>query len=106
MAFAVVLEIVPFREVASTIESWIYLREFSERSGALLPDEGVHRKGAMMFIYCCEICGEKFESTTTLEQAVQQYQQRFPGVPFNDKTQVACTDCFCLLMGAGAALHE
>jgi hypothetical protein len=24
-----------------------------------------------MFIYCCEICGEKFESTTTLEQAVQ-----------------------------------
>jgi DNA-directed RNA polymerase subunit RPC12/RpoP len=60
----------------------------------------------MMFTYRCEICDEKFESTITLDQAVQQYQQRFPGALLNDQTQIACDDCFFLLMGAGAALRE
>jgi hypothetical protein len=79
--------------VASAIESGIYLR-FTERPAGLLTGGGVHKKGAMMFIYCYEICDEKFESTITFDEAVQHYQQRFPGVPFNDETEAACNDCF------------
>ena len=59
-----------------------------------------------MFTCRCEICGEKFESTLILDEAVQQYQQQFPGAPLNDQIQIACDDCFCLLIGVGAALHE